>query len=88
MYGYQHLWLHLGWWYVENGYGVGGWAPATFLKPILDPDLAKSPTTSLRDSLYCVITDYMATKPDELDLQVGDKVIIIEASQCGWWKVR
>ena len=80
--------MTIGWWYVEDSHGKGGWAPATFLKPILDPELGKNTSSSLAGSKFVVITENEAVKPDELTIARGDKVTVIEASQCGWWKVR
>ena len=77
----------IGWWYVEDSHGRGGWAPATYLKPILDQD-CDSLCTKHKDTQFLVITAYKATKPDELSITQGDKVTIIEESHCGWWKVR
>eukprot|EP00731_Ephydatia_muelleri_P023390 Em0015g973a len=76
-----------GWWYVEDSHGRGGWAPATYLKPILDPD-CDSMRTKHKDTHFLVITAYKSMKPDELTISQGDKVTIIEASHSGWWKVR
>ena len=76
-----------GWWYVEDSHGRGGWAPATFLKPILDPD-CDNIHTQFKDTQFLVTAEYKAVKPDEVSIAQGDQVTVIEASQCGWWKVR
>ena len=72
---------------MEDSYGRVGWAPATYLKSILDPDSDRV-RTEHKDTKFLVITAYKAMKPDELTISQGDMVTIIEASHSGWWKVR
>ncbi|KAK9393379.1 NADPH oxidase organizer 1 [Crotalus adamanteus] len=74
-----------GWWLVENNQKQIAWFPA----PYLD-DSKEMPIVEKNDkegTLYYVTQAYIAKEPDELSLEAGIVVEVLEKSENGWWLV-
>ncbi|KAL6451067.1 FUS1 Nuclear fusion protein FUS1 [Candida maltosa Xu316] len=69
-----------------------GYVPTVKSKLNLPPTISvgsnDSDNTSMDQSLYMVIRSYHKSLSDELDIEVGDKVIILEKHSDGWCKVK
>lgn len=79
-----------GWWLVENDEKQMAWFPAPYLEKIEDDsededELVGSPE---RGTLYIAIKSYSATKDDELTLNIGVVVEVLQEPDNGWWLVR
>ncbi|KAJ8245986.1 hypothetical protein GJAV_G00262440 [Gymnothorax javanicus] len=79
-----------GWWLVENDGKRLAWFPAPFLVKCEDEEEEDdhdegTPATGL---LYHAIRNYTAKKEDEVSLQIGSVVQVLEKSDNGWWLIR
>ncbi|KAM4631823.1 NADPH oxidase organizer 1-like [Discoglossus pictus] len=78
-----------GWWLVKNKNKCLAWFPAPFLKDLKDTDDSDSGTGSDDDGAqFYVSNTYKATSADEISVNIGDLVDVIEKSNTGWWLVR
>ncbi|XP_019952882.2 SH3 and PX domain-containing protein 2B isoform X1 [Paralichthys olivaceus] len=74
-----------GWWFVSSD-DAQGWVPATCLEAQDDPDDFSIPGEE--DEKYSVIYPYSARDQDEIDLERGMIVEVIQKNLEGWWKIR
>ncbi|XP_059207454.1 SH3 and PX domain-containing protein 2B isoform X3 [Centropristis striata] len=74
-----------GWWFVSSD-DAQGWVPATCLEAQDDPDDFSLPGEE--DEKYSVIYPYSARDQDEIDLERGMVVEVIQKNLEGWWKIR
>ncbi|XP_053132241.1 NADPH oxidase organizer 1 isoform X2 [Hemicordylus capensis] len=73
-----------GWWLVENDGKQIAWFPAPYLEIEAAAACGGSNDEGL---LYCTTRAYEAKKPDELSVNVGAVVEVLEKSDDGWWLV-
>ncbi|XP_068186860.1 SH3 and PX domain-containing protein 2B isoform X2 [Antennarius striatus] len=73
-----------GWWFVSSE-DAQGWVPATCLEAQDDPDDFTFPG---EEEKYSVIYPYSARDEDEIDLERGMIVEVIQKNLEGWWKIR
>ncbi|XP_058013414.1 NADPH oxidase organizer 1 [Ahaetulla prasina] len=74
-----------GWWLVENNRKQIAWFPAPYLE-----DSKEMPIMEDNDEegmLYYVTQAYRAKQPDELSLEFGIVVEVLEKTDSGWWRV-
>ncbi|XP_041656782.1 SH3 and PX domain-containing protein 2B isoform X2 [Cheilinus undulatus] len=74
-----------GWWFVSSEHAQG-WVPATCLEAQDDPDDFTIPGEE--EEKYSVIYPYSARDQDEIDLERGMVVEVIQKNLEGWWKIR
>ncbi|XP_044078426.1 SH3 and PX domain-containing protein 2B isoform X4 [Siniperca chuatsi] len=74
-----------GWWFVSSD-DAQGWVPATCLEAQDDPDDFSLPGEE--EEKYSVIYPYSARDEDEMDLERGMIVEVIQRNLEGWWKIR
>ncbi|XP_027014701.2 SH3 and PX domain-containing protein 2B isoform X2 [Tachysurus fulvidraco] len=74
-----------GWWFVSSE-DAQGWVPATCLEAQDDPDDFTLPAEE--EEKYMVIYPYAARDQDEIDLEKGMTVEVMEKNLEGWWKIR
>ncbi|XP_010791136.1 SH3 and PX domain-containing protein 2B isoform X3 [Notothenia coriiceps] len=74
-----------GWWFISSD-DAQGWVPATCLEAQDDPDDFTIPGEE--DEKYTVIYQYSARDQDEIDLERGMIVEVIQKNLEGWWKIR
>ncbi|XP_076024360.1 SH3 and PX domain-containing protein 2B isoform X2 [Genypterus blacodes] len=74
-----------GWWFVSSE-DAQGWVPATCLEAQDDPDDFSLPGEE--DEKYSVVYPYSARDQDEIDLERGMVVEVIQKNLEGWWKIR
>ncbi|KAI4813784.1 SH3 and PX domain-containing protein 2B isoform X2 [Pseudochaenichthys georgianus] len=74
-----------GWWFISSD-DAQGWVPATCLEAQDDPDDFTIPGEE--DEKYTVIYPYSARDQDEIDLERGMIVEVIQKNLEGWWKIR
>uniref|UniRef100_A0A8C6NT89 SH3 and PX domains 2B n=1 Tax=Nothobranchius furzeri TaxID=105023 RepID=A0A8C6NT89_NOTFU len=74
-----------GWWFVSSE-DAQGWVPATCLEAQDDPDDFTLPGEE--EEKYSVIYPYSARDQDEIDLEKGMIVEVIQKNLEGWWKIR
>ncbi|XP_007904273.1 NADPH oxidase organizer 1 [Callorhinchus milii] len=78
-----------GWWLVENDEKQLAWFPAPYLKKCLNAAPSVLPNNDERGCLYYVVTSYEATnEKDELSIQEGVIIQVLQKSNDGWWLVR
>uniref|UniRef100_A0A667YAJ6 NADPH oxidase organizer 1a n=1 Tax=Myripristis murdjan TaxID=586833 RepID=A0A667YAJ6_9TELE len=71
-----------GWWLVENEDKRLAWFPAPFLEK------CKLSALSHPGMLYTAAKSYKATKDDELTVEIGSVVEVLQKSENGWWLIR
>ncbi|XP_067232479.1 SH3 and PX domain-containing protein 2B isoform X1 [Chanodichthys erythropterus] len=74
-----------GWWFVSSE-DAQGWVPATCLEAQDDPDDFSFPAEE--EEKYTAIYPYSARDQDEIDLERGMTVEVIQKNLEGWWKIR
>ncbi|XP_058852242.1 SH3 and PX domain-containing protein 2B-like isoform X1 [Acipenser ruthenus] len=74
-----------GWWFVSSD-DEQGWVPATCLEAQDDPDDFSMPADE--EEKYTVIYPYTARDKDEINLDGGMTVEVIQKNLEGWWKIR
>uniref|UniRef100_A0A4W5MWX6 SH3 and PX domains 2B n=1 Tax=Hucho hucho TaxID=62062 RepID=A0A4W5MWX6_9TELE len=74
-----------GWWFVSSD-EAQGWVPATCLEAQDDPDDFSLPGEE--EEKYTVIYPYAARDQDEIDLESGMMVEVMQKNLEGWWKIR
>ncbi|XP_056299289.1 SH3 and PX domain-containing protein 2B isoform X1 [Pseudoliparis swirei] len=74
-----------GWWFVSSE-DAQGWVPATCLEAQDDPDDFIVPGEE--EEKYSVVYPYSARDQDEIDLERGMVVEVIQKNLEGWWKIR
>lgn len=74
-----------GWWFVSSE-DAQGWVPATCLEAQDDPDDFSLPGEE--EEKYTAVYPYAARDQDEIDLERGMTVEVIQKNLEGWWKIR
>ncbi|XP_067278902.1 SH3 and PX domain-containing protein 2B isoform X3 [Pseudorasbora parva] len=74
-----------GWWFVSSD-DAQGWVPATCLEAQDDPDDFSFPAEE--EEKHTAIYPYSARDQDEIDLERGMTVEVIQKNLEGWWKIR
>ncbi|XP_016347703.1 SH3 and PX domain-containing protein 2B-like isoform X1 [Sinocyclocheilus anshuiensis] len=74
-----------GWWFVSTE-DAQGWVPATCLEAQDDPDDFSLPAEE--EEKYTAVYPYSARDQDEIDLERGMTVEVIQKNLEGWWKIR
>ncbi|XP_058261420.1 NADPH oxidase organizer 1b [Hemibagrus wyckioides] len=77
-----------GWWLVENEEKRLAWFPAPYLQLCEDEEEGDDEFDSAGVALYCAVKNYTSTMKDELSLNIGAVVEVIQESDDGWWLVR
>ncbi|XP_030231349.1 NADPH oxidase organizer 1a [Gadus morhua] len=80
-----------GWWLVENEDKRLAWFPAPYLEKLEDgeddeDDTMDSPTGI--GALYTSVKSYKAANRDEVSVNIGSVVEVLQKSDNGWWFVR
>ncbi|XP_067089476.1 uncharacterized protein [Osmerus mordax] len=79
----------VGWWLVENEDKRLAWFPAPYLEKIEDDgDENDGFVTHGENALYCAVKNYKATNRDEVSLEMGSVVEVLQKSDNGWWLIR
>ncbi|XP_068815480.1 SH3 and PX domain-containing protein 2B isoform X3 [Struthio camelus] len=75
-----------GWWFVSTS-EEQGWVPATCLEAQdgVQDELSMQPD---EEEKYTVIYPYIARDQDEINLDKGAVVVVIQKNLEGWWKIR
>uniref|UniRef100_A0A667YDM6 NADPH oxidase organizer 1a n=1 Tax=Myripristis murdjan TaxID=586833 RepID=A0A667YDM6_9TELE len=74
-----------GWWLVENEDKRLAWFPAPFLEKVHDDD---DDDDGVEDDIDGPAKSYKATKDDELTVEIGSVVEVLQKSENGWWLIR
>ncbi|KAM6957198.1 NADPH oxidase organizer 1a [Aplochiton taeniatus] len=79
-----------GWWLVENEDKKLAWFPAPYLEKMGDDyDEEGENTEDYGESLmYTVARSYKATHEDEVSVEMGSVVEVLQKTNNGWWLVR
>ncbi|KAM6905330.1 NADPH oxidase organizer 1a [Xenentodon cancila] len=78
-----------GWWLVENENKRMAWFPAPYLEKLEeDEDEDEMGGTPEKGMLYTVIKSYKSTKDDEITVNMGVVVMVLQQSNNGWWLIR
>ncbi|XP_026866606.2 NADPH oxidase organizer 1a [Electrophorus electricus] len=76
-----------GWWLVENEAKCIAWFPAPYLEKA-DVDGEDNDRADSESDLYVVTRNYKSMNPDELSVQIGSVVEVLQKSNNGWWFIR
>uniref|UniRef100_A0A3Q2DQ32 NADPH oxidase organizer 1a n=1 Tax=Cyprinodon variegatus TaxID=28743 RepID=A0A3Q2DQ32_CYPVA len=79
-----------GWWLVENEEKRMAWFPAPYLDKLDDDEEDGYETDGIpeRGSLYTAVKNYNSTTVDEVSVNIGAVVEVLQKSENGWWLVR
>ncbi|KAG7459415.1 hypothetical protein MATL_G00210460 [Megalops atlanticus] len=78
-----------GWWLVENDSKCMAWFPAPYLEKCEEEgDEEDSPDGTEEGVLYCAVKGYKSTKGDEVSMNIGAVVEVLQKSDNGWWLIR
>ncbi|XP_029364430.1 NADPH oxidase organizer 1a [Echeneis naucrates] len=80
-----------GWWLVENDNKQMAWFPAPYLQRLSDDDDEDedfTDETTGKGTLCTAIKNYKATKDDEISVNIGVVVEVLQKSDNGWWFIR
>ncbi|XP_062295160.1 NADPH oxidase organizer 1a [Scomber scombrus] len=80
-----------GWWLVESEDKRMAWFPAPYLEKADDDDDDGEGDyvdgTPERGMLYTAVKSYKATKDDEITVNIGTVVEVLQQSENGWWLI-
>ncbi|KAI0235907.1 SH3 and PX domain-containing protein 2A [Lamellibrachia satsuma] len=77
-----------GWWYVTTSEGEG-WVPSCYLHPPDGTNESKVVNTSLAEGRkFVCVQSYSPQRSDEVELDKGTLVTVLERNLDGWWLVR
>ncbi|XP_027034498.1 neutrophil cytosol factor 1 isoform X2 [Tachysurus fulvidraco] len=76
-----------GWWFCQCE-TQRGWAPASYLEPLDQPEESEEEEPNYAGELYKTTKAYKAVEEDEISLEVGEIVEVIHKLLDGWWVVR
>lgn len=76
-----------GWWLVENEAKCMAWFPAPYLEKV-DADIGDDLDNTDGGVLYCCSKTFKAKSSDELSVDMGSVVEVLQKSENGWWLVR
>ncbi|MBN3303886.1 NOXO1 oxidase, partial [Amia calva] len=77
-----------GWWLVENEDKQLAWFPAPYLEKNEEDVDDNLPDVSEEGMLYCTLRNYEAKIADELSVNIGAVVEVLQTSDDGWWLIR
>uniref|UniRef100_UPI003AAD37E7 NADPH oxidase organizer 1a n=1 Tax=Centroberyx gerrardi TaxID=166262 RepID=UPI003AAD37E7 len=80
-----------GWWLVENEDKRLAWFPAPYLEKVDDDDDGDEDDMDGplgTGVLYTAVKSYKATKDDEMTVDIGSVVEVLQKSDNGWWLIR
>ncbi|XP_029997513.1 NADPH oxidase organizer 1a [Sphaeramia orbicularis] len=81
-----------GWWLVENEEKRMAWFPAPYLDKLEDEEEEGEEDEidgiPERGTMYTAIKNYKATKGDEMTVNMGAVVEVLQKSDNGWWLIR
>ncbi|KAM4598083.1 NADPH oxidase organizer 1a [Polymixia lowei] len=82
-----------GWWLVENENKQLAWFPAPYLENLEDDGDDDGDEDNMNGSLmasmlYTAVKSYKATKADEVSVDIGSVVEVLQKSDNGWWLIR
>ncbi|KAH9499211.1 SH3 and PX domain-containing protein 2B [Bulinus truncatus] len=79
-----------GWWFVHSE-DAQGWVPSTYLEPEAgaDPSALQGPVAAPgKEESYICIERFSAQSADEVSLEKGAVVQVLQKNMDGWWLVR
>ncbi|XP_072311799.1 NADPH oxidase organizer 1b [Eucyclogobius newberryi] len=76
-----------GWWLVENEEKRVAWFPAPYLE-LLDEEEGEDVACPSGGSLYIALRNYSTQKADEVPVNIGSVVELLQKSDNGWWLIR
>ncbi|XP_062841123.1 SH3 and PX domain-containing protein 2A [Trichomycterus rosablanca] len=76
-----------GWWLVENEAKSLAWFPAPYLEKV-EADDEFNDQSDDESVLYVAAKSYKSTNIDELSVEIGTVVEVLQRSDNGWWLVR
>ncbi|KAM4716433.1 NADPH oxidase organizer 1a [Anableps anableps] len=78
-----------GWWLVENEEKTMAWFPAPYLEKLED-EVDKEELEGIPEKgiLYTVVKSYSSTKIDEVSVNIGAVVEVLQKPDSGWWLIR
>ncbi|XP_060116977.1 NADPH oxidase organizer 1 [Heteronotia binoei] len=74
-----------GWWLVENDQKQIAWFPAPYLEETEEASVVRE--TNEEEFLYYIKRSYKARNQDELSVNIGVVVEVLEKTDNGWWLV-
>ncbi|XP_037544460.1 NADPH oxidase organizer 1a [Nematolebias whitei] len=77
-----------GWWLVENEDKRMAWFPAPYLEKLENEEDDEEDEILERGLLYTAVKNYKSTKFDEISINIGAVVEVLQKSDNGWWLVR
>ncbi|XP_061567254.1 NADPH oxidase organizer 1a [Cololabis saira] len=78
-----------GWWLVEKEDRRMAWFPAPYLEKLEDDeDEDEMDGTPERGMMYTAVKSYKSTKDDEISVNIGVAVEVLQQSNNGWWLIR
>ncbi|KAJ8384032.1 hypothetical protein AAFF_G00212760 [Aldrovandia affinis] len=82
-----------GWWLVENSSKCMAWFPAPYLEKCEDEEEEEEeddrlPGTPEEGVLYTAVKNYKSSKGDEVSVDIGGVVEVLQKSDNGWWLIR
>ncbi|XP_067472463.1 NADPH oxidase organizer 1a [Thunnus thynnus] len=79
-----------GWWLVENEDKRMAWFPAPYLEKVDDDDDGDEDYMDMTGArgMYTAVRSYKATKDDEITVNIGTVVEVLQKSDNGWWLIR
>ncbi|XP_041719122.2 NADPH oxidase organizer 1-like [Coregonus clupeaformis] len=78
-----------GWWLVENEDKRMAWFPAPYLEKVEGEEEDDDRDGSYGESvLYSAVRSYKATNGDEVSVDIGSVVEVLQKSDNGWWLIR
>ncbi|XP_034463333.1 LOW QUALITY PROTEIN: neutrophil cytosol factor 1 [Hippoglossus hippoglossus] len=84
----ESLWFcSSGWWFCQCD-TKRGWAPASYLEPLDQPDEAEDVEPDYEGELFIATQAYKAEQEDEISLELGETITVIHKLLDGWWVVR
>ncbi|XP_072550030.1 NADPH oxidase organizer 1a [Salminus brasiliensis] len=77
-----------GWWLVENEVKCLAWFPAPYLEKADMDDVDSDDLADGESVLYVAARSYKSMNRDELSVEIGSVVEVLQRSDNGWWLVR
>nr|XP_046161993.1 NADPH oxidase organizer 1-like [Oncorhynchus gorbuscha] len=77
-----------GWWLVENEDKRMAWFPAPYLEKVEGNEDDDSDESYGESVLYSAVRSYKATNRDEVSMDIGSVVEVLQKSDNGWWLIR
>ncbi|XP_013870349.1 NADPH oxidase organizer 1a [Austrofundulus limnaeus] len=77
-----------GWWLVENENKQMAWFPAPYLVMVEDEEIEDDEETPKRGTLYTAVKSYKSTNVDEISVNMGTVVEVLQKTENGWWLIR